>query len=197
MIRRSGIQSHGHLDPEGRLSWSWSPCRIRKGILKSSRCSTAQSTLFITTCFNVCQAKWIIWFLDIVNLGRTKFVSPMIKEGVVFYETLPRFWVGNLLDVEPEMRWVGPICNYSMTIRMVGKVKMQNVKSFTWTNTEIRVRGILQLCATDCGEITWGMENCKSGRTCWRCCQRLGSWGCHLRWKNNDLTLTHLTCQIS
>ena len=54
-IRRSGIQSHGHLDPEGRLSWSWSPCRIRKGILKSSRCSTAQSTLFITTCFNLCQ----------------------------------------------------------------------------------------------------------------------------------------------
>ena len=139
-----------------------------------------------------------IFFLrDVVNLGRTKFVSPMIKEGVVFYETLPRFWVGNLLDVEPEMRWVGPICNYSMTIRMVGKVKMQNVKSFTWTNTEIRVRGILQLCATDCGEITWGMENCKLGRTCWRCCQRLGSWGCHLRWKNNDLTLTHLTCQIS
>ena len=84
----------------------------------------------------------ILFFLrDVVNLGRTKFVSTMIKEGVVFYETLPRFWVGNLLDVEPEMRWVGPICNYSMTIRMVGKVKMQNVKSFTWTNTAIYYKG--------------------------------------------------------
>ena len=57
-----------------------------------------------------------IFFLrDVVNLGRTKFVSTMIKEGVVFYVTLPHFWVDNLLDVEPEMRWVGPICNYSMT----------------------------------------------------------------------------------
>ena len=102
-FRTSDIESHGHLDPEGRLSWSWSPCRIRKGILKSSRCSTAQSMLFITTCFHLCQVHRKYF----KNLGSTKFVSTTIKEGVVFYVALPRFWVGNLLNVKSEMRWVG------------------------------------------------------------------------------------------
>ena len=92
----------------------------------------------------------------VVNLGRTKFVSTVIKDWVVFYVTLPRFWVGNLLNVNSEMRWVGftlsnfrivqdSLCwtntqlfdDFLVNRRMVGKAEMQNVKSFIWKrNTE-------------------------------------------------------------
>ena len=146
----------------------------------------------------------------VVNLGRTKFVSTVIKDWVVFYVTLPRFWVGNLLNVNSEMRWVGftlsnfrivqdSLCwtntqlfdYFLVNRRMVGKAEMQNVKSFIWKrNTEncplfpllvsffTLIRNILEL-------LTWGMENCKLGKSCWQRWQWLGSSGCHPRWRRN------------
>ena len=102
MITTSDIQSPGHLDPERRLSWSCRPCRISKGIRKSSRCSIAQSIPSITTWSHLSENDT----LRGENLGTTNFVSTMNIEWVVFYVTLPCFWVGNLLNVKSEMRCV-------------------------------------------------------------------------------------------
>ena len=147
----------------------------------------------------------------VVNLGRTKFVSTVIKDWVVFYVTLPRFWVGNLLNVNSEMRWVGfTLSNFRivqdslcwtnaqlfddlmtsieewlerqrcrMSNLLYGKETLKKLPTLSaFGQFFTLIRNILEL-------LTWGMENCKLGKSCWQRWQWLGSSGCHLHWRRN------------